>query len=184
MSISKDDASTALGEINAAGLRLQEIRAYGRTAPFLIIWGVVWMVCDVGVQFAPGFGYTWMIGVVLGTIASFIAGAMLRRPKSEAGAGSWRYFATWMLVMGFISALFFIVPVTSAREVHSVFGLVFGFIYVGMGFWTGWRLIALGAALVGLTFIGFYEVGVWYSLYMGLVSGGALLLGGLWLRKI
>jgi hypothetical protein len=86
--------------------------------------------------------------------------------------------------MGFIVALFFIVPVTSNREVHSIFGLVFGFLYVGFGLWTGWRLIVLGGALVALTLFGFYGVGHWYSLYMGLVGGGALLLGGLWFRRI
>lgn len=186
MTISKDDASAALGEIDAAGARLQEVRAYGRAAPFLIIWGVVWIVCDLAVQFAPRFGYAWPVGVLIGTLASFAAGARLRKPSTRPGAnaGSWRYFANWFLVMGFISTLFLVIPVTSARQVHSVFGLVFGFIYVGMGLWAGWRLLALGAALVALTLIGFFQIGAWYFLYMGLVGGGALLLGGLWLRKI
>ena len=76
------------------------------------------------------------------------------------------------------------IPVTSAKETHSVFGLLFGCLYVGMGIWTGWRLIALGVALVALTLVGFYAIGPWYSLYMGVVSGGALVLGGLWLRKL
>ena len=67
---------------------------------------------------------------------------------------------------------------------HSIFGLVFGCIYVAMGLWMGWRLAALGAVLVALTLIGFYLIGPWYPAFMGLVSGGALLLGGLWLRKI
>ena len=73
---------------------------------------------------------------------------------------------------------------TSGREVHSVFGLVFGFIYWSSGIWTGWRMAALGVALVALTLVGFYAVRGWYSLYMGVVSGGALILGGLWLRRV
>ncbi len=182
MTLTKDDASQALGEITAASGRVKEMRAYARVAPFLIIWGLVWMACDLANQFAPQFALAWPIGIVVGTLASFAAGFGLSR--SEPGGGDWRYSVVWLLVIGLIAAIFFVVPVTSGREVHSIFGIVFGFIYVGMGLWTGWRLLALGAALVAATFVGFYEVTTWYGLYMGLVSGGALLLGGLWLRKI
>jgi hypothetical protein len=182
MTITRDEASQALGEIDAADGRVRQSRAYARVAPFLIIWGLVWMACDLANQFAPQFYWAWPIGVALGTLASFVVG--YRMGKTASDAGDWRNFLVWLLVMAFVAALFFVVPVTSGREVHSIFGLVFGFIYVGLGLWTGWRLLALGAALVVATFVGFYEIGVWYSLYMGLVSGGALLLGGLWLRKI
>ncbi|HLY79325.1 MAG TPA: hypothetical protein VKQ70_08120 [Caulobacteraceae bacterium] len=180
MSITKDDASQALGEIDAADGRVREMRAYARAAPFLMIWGLVWMGCDLANQFAPQFALAWPIGIAIGSVASFVAGFRLPR----TGAADWRYFAVWWLVIGFIVALFFVIPVTSGREIHSVFGLVFGFIYVGMGLWTGWRLPALGVALAALTLIGFYEVTTWYGLYMGLVSGGALFLGGLWLRRV
>ena len=182
MTITRDEASQALGEIDAADGRVKQARAYARVAPFLIIWGLVWMACDLANQFAPRLDWAWLAGIAVGTVASFVAGFSLS--KSRTGDGDWRNFVVWLVVMGFIAALFFIVPVTSGREVHSIFGIVFGFIYLGMGLWTGWRLLALGAALVVLTFVGFYEIGAWYSLYMGLVSGGALLLGGLWLRKI
>ncbi|HEY2710283.1 MAG TPA: hypothetical protein VGI95_19755 [Caulobacteraceae bacterium] len=187
MTISKDDAALALSEIDAAGGRLREVTAYAQAAPFLVIWGLVWMACDLTDQFAPAFGYRygWTLGVVLGTLASTAVGVSMGRKKAQsANAGSWRYFASWLAIAGFIVSLFLVIPVTSGREVHSVFGLLFGFIYIVMGIWTGWRLVALGAALIALTLIGFYEIGHWYPLFMGLVSGGALLLGGLWLRRI
>jgi hypothetical protein len=182
MTITKDEAAQALGEIDAAGGRMKQARAYARAAPFLMIWGLVWMVCDLGNQFAPRFGWAWPVGVVVGFIVSWVVGYRLSRQASDAG--DWRDFVVWLLVMAFVSALFFILPAREPRQIHSVFGLVFGFIYLGLGLWTGWRMLALGLALIVATFVGFYEVGDWYSLYMGLVSGGALLLGGLWLRKI
>jgi hypothetical protein len=77
-----------------------------------------------------------------------------------------------------------VIPVTSGIEIHSIFGIVFGFLYMGFGLWMGWRILALGAALTVLTLVGFYEVRAWYGLYMGLVSGGALILGGFWLRRL
>jgi hypothetical protein len=185
MTISKDDAARALGEIDQARGRLHETIAYQHASPYLILWGLVWLVADALNQFAPSFGYAWPICVVVGIIASFAVGAVVR-PKGlpgQAGAG-WRQAATWIAVMCMVVSLFLVVPVTSEREVHSVFGLVFGFIYVVIGVWAGWRLAALGLALVALTLVGFYAVHGWYPLFMGVVAGGALILGGLWLRRL
>jgi hypothetical protein len=186
MSITKDDASHALGEIDAAAGRATQFKTYARIAPFLMIWGAVWMVCDLLTQFAPQWGLVWPIGVCAGTLASIALGVLLLRQRATPAerANSWRHTVSWFLVIGFVVALFQVIPLTSSREVHSVFGLVFGFIYLGLGLWTGWRMAALGLALIALTLIGFYAIGQWYWLYMGLVGGGALFLGGLWLRRV
>ena len=186
MTITRDEASQALGEIDAAAGRATEFKTYAAMAPFLMIWGLVWMVCDVLNQFEPGWGLAWPIGVGIGTVACIILGVLMPRERSTPAerANAWRNFGSWMLVIAFIFCLFLVLPITRMREGHSLFGLVFGFIYVALGIWTGWRMAALGVALIVLTLVGFFAVGHWYSLYMGLVSGGALLLGGLWLRRV
>jgi hypothetical protein len=186
MSISKDEAAQALGEVAAARSRVWQIKAYGYTSPFLIVWGAVWMAADLILQAEPGWALTWPTAVAVGALASLAVGFTLPRAASTDGGRrlDWRNFAVWGLVMGFIASLFFVLPPMGGRSQHSLFALLFGFIYLGMGLWMGWRLSALGAALVALTFIGFYAVGHWYLAFMGLVSGGALVLGGLWLRKI
>ena len=185
MTISKDDAARALGEIDQARGRLHEATAYEHAAPFLIIWGLVWLTADVANQFAPSFDLAWPACVVVGIVASVVTGMAMggKSARGEAGMG-WRQGATWLLVMALILSLFLVVPVTSGREVHSVFGLVFGFIYLIVGLWMGWRMAALGVALVALTLVGFYAVREWYALFMGVVAGGALVLGGFWLRRL
>ncbi|HEY1750960.1 MAG TPA: hypothetical protein VGG29_06835 [Caulobacteraceae bacterium] len=184
MTITKDAAAQALGEVEAARGRMVEARSYANASPFLIIWGAVWMFADLAIQFAPPSlaNYAWPAGILVGTVASIAASFTL--PRRADGAKGWRAFGLWGVIAGFFVALFLVIPVTSGVEIHSIFGIVFGFLYMGFGLWMGWRVIALGAALVALTLIGFYEVRAWYGLYMGLVSGGALILGGLWLRKI
>ena len=186
MTITRDEASQALGEIDAAAGRANEFKTYAHIAPFLMLWGVVWMVCDLLVQFEPRWALAWPIGAGLGVLASIFIGFSLPRDGLTAAerALGWRHMGSWMLVLVFITALLQVIPITSGREIHSVFGLVFGFLYLGFGLWTGWRMAILGLALIALTFIGFYAIGAWYALYMGLVSGGALVLGGLWLRRI
>ena len=185
VTISKDDATRALGEIDQARGRLREVTAYAHASPFLILWGLIWLVADLATQFAPAFNLAWPAAVIAGTLVSFAIGAGMgaKRTPDQAGAG-WRQGATWLLVMAMVFSLFLVIPVTSDREVHSVFGLVFGFIYLIVGLWMGWRVAALGAALVALTLVGFYAVHGWYMLFMGVVAGGALILGGFWLRRL
>jgi hypothetical protein len=183
MTISRDEAAQALGEIEAARSRFWQAKSYGYAAPFLIIWGLVWMVADLTLQFEPTWGLAWPVAASLGTVASLVAGVSLPRPKADRARG-WRNLGATLVVAGFFVALLNVIPITSGAEVHSIFGLVFGFLYMGAGLWLGWRLFALGAALAVLTLIGFFAVHEWYALYMGLVSGGALVLGGLWLRKL
>jgi hypothetical protein len=186
MTITREEATRALGEVDAAAGRAAEFKTYAHMAPFLMLWGAVWMVCDLLVQFEPRWEFSWPVGAVLGVLASIVIGFSLPRDGVTAAerATGWRQMGSWMLVLVFLFALFQVIPVTSGREIHSVFGLVFGFLYLGVGLWTGWRMVALGLALIVLTFIGFYAIGAWYALYMGLVSGGALILGGFWLRRV
>lgn len=182
MTISKDDAARALGAIDQARGRLRETTAYGHASPFLIVWGLVWLGADLLTQFAPGFGMAWPACVAAGVVASVAIG--MRMGAKGGGGMGWRTGATWAVVMAMVVSIFLVIPVTSAREVHSVFGLVFGFAYVIIGLWMGWRMAALGVALVGLTLVGFYAVRGGYALYMGVVAGGALILGGVWLRRL
>src|SRR5580658_1361527 len=50
--------------------------------------------------------------------------------------------------------------------------------------WLGWRLFMIGLAATLLILLGYYGIHSHYFLYMGCVSGGALMAGGLWLRRL
>jgi hypothetical protein len=94
--------------------------------------------------------------------------------------------ATAIICGLFLVALFFITAPLAPKQIHSVFGLFFGALYVVMGLWIGGRLMVTGLVLVALTLGAFYALpfGVAYMLFMGVVVGGGLALGGLWLRKV
>src|SRR5580658_7612157 len=111
MTITKEDAAQALGEIDAARGRVFETRSYANASPFLMIWGAVWMFADLALQFAPSWTLAWPIGVALGTLGSIVAGITL--PKAYAGMDAslrWKPFALWGVIIGFIVALFLVVP--------------------------------------------------------------------------
>jgi predicted membrane-bound mannosyltransferase len=86
----------------------------------------------------------------------------------------------------FLVALIFVMAPVGGKQVHSMFGLFFGAVYVVMGLWMGWRLLATGVAVFALTLVAFYALPLdaEYLLFMGVIVGGGLLLGGLWLRKV
>ena len=41
----------------------------------------------------------------------------------------------------------------------------------------------IGTTIITLTLIGYFFAGPWFELWMALVNGGGLLLGGLWMRR-
>jgi hypothetical protein len=67
---------------------------------------------------------------------------------------------------------------------NAYISLVVGLVYVGAGTVAGWRWVAVGGAVVALTLVGHLLLHDYYFAWMAVVGGGALILGGLWLRKL
>ena len=56
--------------------------------------------------------------------------------------------------------------------------------YVIAGLWFGYAFVAIGIAITVLTLIGYFFVtGFTFLLWMAVVNGGGLILGGLWMRR-
>jgi hypothetical protein len=47
MELSREEASKALGEIDAAGRRSRALRFYSGAAPYFVLWGIIWLVVDL-----------------------------------------------------------------------------------------------------------------------------------------
>jgi hypothetical protein len=55
--------------------------------------------------------------------------------------------------------------------------------YTMAGLWLGWAFVAIGLGISALTLIGYYWSGPYFELWMAVVDGGGLVLGGLWMRR-
>ncbi|HEY3798756.1 MAG TPA: hypothetical protein VGL58_10425 [Caulobacteraceae bacterium] len=189
MPISRDEASRALGEIEGAHDRIREITAYGYAAPYFLVWGAVWLIADIGTQLGPLIVREWLwpaassLGVLVSIALSVTQNRAGRYARPRLG---WRVYGVMAAVAAFCVAVIAVFQPMSVKQSHSLFGLVAGFAYLLEGLWLGWRLIALGVALIALTLVGFYTLSLFggYLVFMGVVGGGALILGGLWLRRI
>ena len=141
MDIDKNEAALALAAIDAAGARSAQMQRYRRFAPFLILWGGIWLVANSLTDLAPPQVNTiWMVLAVL--------------------------------------------PAADGRQQDTFLSMFWTFLYMAVGAWAGWRLFVIGCVGTSLILAGYFGIHSHYFLYMGCVSGGALITGGFWLRRL
>jgi hypothetical protein len=191
MNISRDEAASALAEIDQARGRIIQLQGYHHGAQFFIIWGLVWLIANIGTYLFPAAETTiWPASLAIGALSSISHGirtSLRGRQKalqSPATRREWRQaIMTSLVVMAFITCLVMIADPASTRQLNAMISIVFPFLYMVGGIWVGWRLFIIGL----VTAIGIMAGYVWipehFELWMGLFGGGSLIAGGVWLRK-
>jgi hypothetical protein len=193
MNITRDEAAAALGEVDAAGHRVRTLRMYAYAAPFLILWGVIWLVANAASDLGRPWGSrAWIAGSVIGfaltlywTIRNSRTWQQRYGLSPQQGRALGRRFSllgTTMMV--FFPSILAIIGPLSARQSNALLSLVWAFVYMAAGAFIGWRLFAIGAFTAAAILFGFLFVHEHYGLWMGFFGGGSLIVGGLWLRKI
>jgi hypothetical protein len=57
-------------------------------------------------------------------------------------------------------------------------------VYSIVGLWIGPAFVVIGLSITALTLVGYYAfASAWFDLWMAVVNGGGLMLGGLWMRR-
>jgi hypothetical protein len=178
MTLSPQDAAAALNDIEAAEARSAMLSDYRHASPHLIAWGVLWMVgYGLNDVFPMHAGAVWSVVVPVGLIADVAA---MRGARRNA---AWRTFAAIGAVSAFVVAMVLVMAPVNGRQVATVIPLFVALMYVLRGIWIGPRYVVAGVAIAALTLVGYWLVASHFSLYMAVVGGGALILGGLWLRR-
>ena len=193
MTLDKAQAARALADIDQSQRYSSSLYSYGLASPYLILAGVMWLVADLLTQFSPfGKAWIWPIVSLIGTVGFF--GLSIAQTRSGSGFASgpvasakrglfWRFLVVWLAIFAFMIATFAIYGLQDGgRQQHSFIGVFCGCLYVAVGAFMGWRMVAIGAALAVLSIVGFFVVHDYYLAYMGVVGGGALIASGLWLR--
>ena len=146
MSLTPNEAASALRDIEDTGRRSGQAFGYRLSAPHLIIWGLVWVVGYGGTDLAPR-----LTNMVVVFWAFLIATYSIMQP--------------------------------GPREQGAFVPLAIAAIYAGVGLWLGVRYVLLGAAVAGLTLLGYFEIQQHFYLWMAAVGGGGLIVSGLWMRS-
>lgn len=190
MNVTRQEAAEALSEIGKAGGKVVQLKQYHHTAPHFILWGLVWLVGNSVTGLWPEqAGLAWAIVVPAGMIGSFLLGFLsYRREQRPAQPDGAKHYAVRFVLLGlafsaFFSSIFYFNPPDSAMQASAVVSIFFAFLYIGFGLWFGWRLFAVGVVTAALIAAGYTWLPEYFYLWMGVVSGGSLILGGLWLRS-
>ncbi len=189
MTLDKSGAAEALAEIGQSQKRSANLYSYAATSPYLLLTGAMWLAADLLLEFTT-FGKHWAWPIVsLVSIPAYIAIAIYQSRRRSSRPASldghfWRGIAIWLLIFGFVAGALGIFWPESGVQVHSFIGLLTGIAWAIAGLWMGWRIIALGLGIAALTMAGHFWVHDFYAAYMGLVGGGGMMLGALWLRRV
>jgi hypothetical protein len=179
--ISAREAHDALQEAATTERRSAQSYGYSRSAPFCILWGLIWIAGYGGTAVLPGreSNWLWLTLSVIGTAISIWIGNNRAEGKGNEG---WRAGLVIVFVMAFTAALMFIMRPTDPLQVGAYWPLLLSAIYASMGLWMGARYILLGAFLAAATLAAYFFFKEFFFVWMAVVGGGSILLTGLWMR--
>lgn len=181
MSLSPDEAAKALEEIAAAERVSRAAYDYLIGGAYLMVWGVIWLICFGLIDLAGSPPQLiWIGGCAAGILASVILG---RSRRHAAGQSRWRAIIPSGSYVGFAFLTLEIVPPHRTEQASAVVALVLALAYIQMGTQRGDRLILVGLAIAVLTLAGYWAIPAHYDLYMAIVGGSSLILTGYWLRR-
>jgi hypothetical protein len=174
MGLSPQDALAALNDVEAADMRARASQANRAGAPYLILWGAVWVVGYVL------SGWMWL-GIGL---AGFAAMFLLPRRRSDGRAFRGQTVAiTTVAIWAFITATYWVMRPTEGDQYLIFPPLMVGLVYSLMGSVRRSRIMWVGMAVTVLSVIGYAFLRPVLPFYLAAVGGGGLILGGLWMRQ-
>ncbi len=149
----------------------------------LILWGALTAAGYVMSHLWPRYaGYVWIAVYTAGIAGSFAISAF---DYAHTGVRTFdtRVFAAFVLFLAFgflwTSGLAQFTP----RQLGAFWPIYFMLVYSIVGLWIGPAFVAIGLCITAATLIGYFFAGPWFDLWMAVVNGGGLIVGGLWMRR-
>ena len=184
MGISRAEADKALKDIEGTMERTSLGLGYRASAPHLILWGIIWIMGYSLNALITGPQWHWLPLLIIGIPASGWLGVRsMRGFNRSASKGALKYALSSLVGLVFFLILFSLLPPLDPRQLGSIFPLMVAAIYAIAGIWSGKaRLAFVGAMVAVLVVLGAFILPAHFDLIMAVAGGGALVLGGLWMR--
>ena len=186
MSVSKDEASSALHDIEATERHSRTLFGYGLSSPYLLLWGALWLVAGAGGAVSPAnAGIVWGVVDIVGLVGTawLIVRHARRCGERDDRARLFRYVGSAVVLAAFCGLTLMVFAPAKGGEVTMFFTLLVAAGYAIVGCWLGLRYAVIGAALGGLAVAVFVAAPAYLHLVVPFAGGVALILGGLWLRR-
>jgi hypothetical protein len=183
MSIDRQQAASALSDIDSIVRRVRQSRIYNLASLMLIMWGALVFAGYVASYIWPrSAGLLWILLDTIGLAASLALGASTRQ-RTGVNTFNTRFLAASVLLVVFGCILSIGVGHLRPRQMDAFWPIYFMMVYSIVGLWFGYAFVAIGVGITALTLIGYFFAGDWFGLWMAVVDGGGLMLGGLWMRR-
>lgn len=186
MPLSSEEAAKTLLEAENASKRSAELYFYHRSSPHLILWGVIWVIGYGGTGLNPRTSDAlWAVLVITGILAGVFISRRFPRSTSTGGTGAWRLAGLGTIIVSFIFATYAILQPHAGNQLCAYPALITGAAYMAVGLWAGVRYVISGVAVAALTLFGFFHIDPQlYFYWMAVVGGGAMILTGIWFRRV
>ncbi|MBK9236428.1 MAG: hypothetical protein IPO19_10430 [Rhodoferax sp.] len=184
-SISVAQARQTLNVVQAAADRGTTLYRYRLASPYFLLWGVVWALGYGLSDWWPAqTGWIWLALDVIGVAASIVITSVGHARRGAGHAMPWRIAGLALIVLAYFAAAFLVMAPQTGRQVSTFITLTVALAYSVVGIWAGSRWMFAGLAVCAAALIGYFHVPVYFNTWMGLVGGGALVLSGIWLRRV
>lgn len=185
MQIDPANARSALDDIALIEARTVQAAIYGESSAIAILWGIVVAVAYVANQYLPGIvGTTWLVAWTVGFAGTALTSWRWKRASPQQHGVTMRFVAAQLVLLLFGFLFLWLLPPSSPRQIAAFFPLVFMMGYVIAGLWLGRFFVVCGILVSALTVLGYLYSGPWLPLWMAVANGGALIAGGLYLRRV
>jgi len=180
--IDAKEAASALSDIASIAHRVRQSTIYKLASLMLILWGGVSCVGYLLTYLsAPTAYYTWVAVYVVGIAGSTVIATVQRRQSGIRMLDlRMSVAAALFIAFGLLTCL---LGQFGPRQLSTFWPIYFMLAYTLVGLWTGFAFVIIGLSITALTLIGYFLVGAWFDLWMAVVSGGGLILGGVWMRR-
>ena len=186
MTVTRDDAASALHDIDKAERHSLTLFGYSAGSPYLLLWGPLWIVAGAVGALSPenaGLGWAAVDAIGLAGTAGLVIAQSRRFGKSGDRIATYRFFGAIVVLAAFITMTFAVFAPVSGVQVQTFIVLLVAAAYALVGCWFGLRFAAVGAVLAGLAVGAFYDAPAHAAYIVPLLGGGALILAGLWMRR-
>lgn len=182
--IDSQQASAALNDINDVVHRVRQSRIYQTASLIIIMWGVLVFAGYITNYTWPPQGHTiWAVVDLIG-IAGSIAIAAFSGVGPGAGAFALRLLVAFLLFIAFGIFYSAVLGHFGPRQMLVFWPLFTMLFYALAGLWFGYAFIVIALGSSALIVTAYFHAGPALLLWMAVVHGGALILGGLWMRRI
>jgi hypothetical protein len=177
------EARKALADIDDIVRRVRQSQIYDLSSRIMIWWGVMVLVGNLANWVVPRQGgHIWIAVNVLGVVGTAVLSTAGHR-RARIHSFDLRVAAAFVLYFAFGLLCSVVLGHFGWREMATFWPVYTMLFYVLAGLWFGRAFVAIGLGITALTLIGyFFVVGDAFMLWMAVVNGGGLILGGLWMR--